>query len=79
MKNVPTIPADAPKAGEIYRHYKGDSYKVLDVALHSDDTWNVVYEPMYDGAVAKLFTRPVAEWREVVEWQGQKVERFVKV
>ncbi len=79
MKNVPTIPADAPKTGEIFRHYKGDNYKVLDVALHSDDTWNVVYAPVYEGAVAKLFTRPLCEWREVVEWQGQKVERFVKV
>jgi len=34
---------------------------------------------LYGGAVAKLFTRPVAEWREIVEWQGQKVERFVKI
>ena len=79
MKNIPIIPADAPKAGEIYRHYKGDSYKVLDVALHSDDTWNVVYEPIYDNAVAKFFTRPLREWSEMVEWQGKKVERFVKV
>lgn len=78
-KDIPSVPAGAPKTGEVFRHYKGDSYKVLDVALHSDDTWDVVYEPMYEGAVAKLFTRPCKEWSEVVEWQGQKVERFVKV
>src|SRR3989344_3189815 len=61
------------------RHYKGNSYKVFEIALNSDDEWVVVYEPLYENAVAKLFTRPVAEWCEVVEWQGQKVERFVKI
>lgn len=78
--HVPAVPSDAPKAGEVYQHYKSDHrYRVVDIALHSDDTWHVVYEPMYEGAVAKLFTRPLAEWRQVVEWQGAHVERFVRV
>jgi len=79
--NILPIPVDAPKTGEIYAHYKtGDKYRVIDIALHSnDDEWMVVYEPMYENPAAKLFTRPCKEWREVVEWQGQKVERFVKV
>lgn len=76
--SIPPLPADAPKAGEVYQHYKGDKYRVVDIALHSDETWNVVYEPLYEGAVCNLFTRPVAEWHQVVEWQGQQVERFVK-
>jgi hypothetical protein len=76
--SIPPIPSDAPQKGEIYKHYKGDSYRVIEVALHSDETWNVVYEPLYDSAVAKLFTRPAHEWREVVEWEGKKVERFTK-
>jgi hypothetical protein len=78
-QDVPAVPTDAPKAGEVYKHYKGDSYRVVGLSLHSDETWLVVYEPLYEGAVSKLFTRPVIEWREVVEWQGQKVERFAKV
>lgn len=76
---VPPVPVDAPKAGEVYRHYKGDQYKVVDVALHSDETWNVVYQPMYEGAVANYFTRPVIEWSEVVEWEGKQVPRFTRV
>ena len=60
-------------------HYKGDKYRVTDIALHSnDDEWMVVYEPMYDAPV-KLFTRPLREWGEEVDWQGQKVRRFSKV
>lgn len=76
---IPPVPADAPQTGEIFKHYKGDSYRVVGLALHSDETWNVVYEPMYEGTVSNLFTRPAAEWRQMVEWQGAQVERFSKV
>lgn len=76
---VPPLPADAPKAGEVYRHYKGDLYKVEGVALHSnDDEWMVVYSPMYKNPAANLFTRPLKEWRQKLEWQGTQVVRFVK-
>ena len=74
------LPPDAPKKGEIYRHYKGDSYKVHELALHSnDEEWMVVYEPLYESPDAPLFTRPLREWRQEVEWNGMHVERFEKV
>ena len=76
---VPAIPENAPQKGEAYKHYKGDSYRVVALALHSNnDEWMVVYEPMYENPGAALFTRPLKEWREVVEWQGEKKERFTK-
>jgi hypothetical protein len=50
------------------------------VAVNSvDDSFVVLYEPLYNGAVFGLFSRPLTEWRELVEWQGKKVERFVKI
>jgi len=67
-----------PKAGEVWRHYKVNNYRVVGLAMHSDDTPSVVYEPLYECEYS-LFTRPLREWREVVEWQGQKVERFTLV
>ena len=77
---VPPLPADAPQAGEVYRHYKGDNYRVVLLAEHSNDNeWMVVYEPLYEHPDAPYFTRPLKEWREVVEWQGRKAERFVKI
>ncbi len=77
---VPPIPADAPQAGEVYKHYKGDNYKVVLLAEHSNDNeWMVVYEPMYANADAPYFTRPLREWNEMVEWEGKKIERFIKV
>jgi hypothetical protein len=77
---VAPLPENSPRAGEVYKHYKGDNYRVVDIVLDSTtDRWAVLYEPLYENAVAKLFVRPVAQWREVVEWEGKKLERFVKV
>lgn len=75
---MPSLSADAPQVGEIYRHYKGDLYKVVGLAIDSTDEWMVVYEAMYANPAAKLFTRPLAEWRQEVQWQGSWVPRFVK-
>ena len=76
---VPPLPADAPKAGEQYRHFKGDPYKVAGIALDSADAWVVVYEPMCENPAAPMFTRPLSEWHEMVEWEGKQVGRFSKI
>lgn len=78
------IPENAPKRGEVFRHYKGDPYRVVGLALNSynaqagEDEWVVVYEPMYENAAAPLFARPLLEWEETVEWDGKVVPRFTK-
>lgn len=78
--NVVPLPENAPQVGEIYRHYKGDLYKVSALALHSnDEEWMVVYAPLYENPDAPLFTRPLREWREIIEWEGKRLERFIKV
>lgn len=74
-----TLPKDAPQAGEVYRHYKGERYRVVSMALHSnDDEWMVVYEPLYE-CPYPLFTRPLREWGEEVEQGGKKLKRFERV
>lgn len=76
---APRLPDDAPKAGEVYRHYKGDLYRVVLLAEHSnDEEWMVVYEAMYKSPDAPYFTRPLREWPELVEWKGQMCRRFTK-
>ncbi len=77
---MPPLPPGSPKLGDVYMHYKGDSYRVVSIALHSnDDEWMVVYEPVYDSPDARYFTRPLREWSEVVEWGGEKKVRFEKI
>lgn len=75
-----TIPNDAPKAGEIYKHYKGDLYRIVLIAEHSDpDELCVVYEAIYDNPDFPYFSRLFRHWYDVVEWEGEKVNRFTLV
>ena len=77
------VPSSAPKIGVTYQHYKGDLYQVIEMALHSNDgEWMVVYKPLYENAVADLFTRPLSEWDQEVEWpvgSGIKTLRFKRI
>lgn len=67
-----------PNEGDVYRHYKGDSYRVRAMALDTvTQDWVVVYEPLYESNAA-LFTRPLKERQETVEWEGKRVLRFAQ-
>lgn len=73
------LPADAPKPGDRYRHFKGDLYRVVLLAEHSnDDEWLVVYEPLYESPDAPYFARPLREWNEIVERDGVRHVRFAR-
>lgn len=73
-----TIPDDAPKAGEIYKHYKGDLYRVIFLTAHNDpDELCVVYEAVYENPMFSRYSRLLSSWNSVVEWNGEKVKRFV--
>ena len=59
----------------IYRHYKGNEYELIDVALHSETLEEmVVYRALYGDQ--KLWVRPADMWEEEVEVDGKKVKRF---
>lgn len=76
------LPEKYPKEGEVYKHFKGDYYKVRMLALHSDDeTWMVVYEPMYENPDAPSFVRPLDEWYDLCDWEDvhEKVQRFTLI
>lgn len=60
-----------------YKHYKGNYYKVLGVAKHSETLEEmVVYEALYENAEGKLWVRPLKMFIEEVEVNGRKVPRF---
>lgn len=61
----------------IYRHYKGDHYKVITVAKHESTHEDlVVYEALYDNPVSRYFVRPYKEFTESIEVNGSKQKRF---
>ncbi len=59
----------------IYRHYKGNEYELIDVALHSETLEEmVVYRALY--GEKKLWVRPATMWEEIIDVNGKSVKRF---
>ncbi len=70
---------DKVKPGQIYKHYKGDTYKVLILAKDSETRdWMVVYERqtdiVHDGY--RITVRPLDMFLEEVDKNGYKGPRF---
>lgn len=61
----------------LYRHYKGNLYRVIGVGKHSETLEELVlYEALYNNPRSKLWVRPLAMFRETVEVEGQSKPRF---
>ena len=62
--------------GGVYRHFKGNFYKVLEVAKHSENGLPmVVYQALY--GEYGLWVRPLEMFLEDIERDGLRVRRFV--
>ncbi len=54
--------------GKIYRHYKGNIYKIIALAKHSETSEDmIVYQNVEKG---DIWTRPKTMWNEVVDDKG---------
>ena len=59
----------------IYRHYKGNYYRVEGLALHSETLEPmVIYRALY--GTEELWVRPAKMWNETVSVDGKLVPRF---
>lgn len=75
-ETLPPLPSE-PKPG-VYRHYKGNLYRVLGLARHSETLEPlVVYQALY--GEHGTWVRPAAMWGETVEVAGRRVVRFERV
>ncbi len=61
----------------LYRHYKGNDYKVLDVVKHSETgEWMVLYQACYGEGFS--WVRPISLFFDnAVNSAGQTVPRFL--
>jgi hypothetical protein len=58
-----------------YRHFKGNEYRVIGIANHSETIEPmVVYQALY--GEQGLWVRPAAMWTEIVERDGYYGPRF---
>ena len=65
-------------AGERYRHYKGNLYQIVAVAMHTETEEDmVVYQALYGDY--KVYVRPLKMFLEMVkDAEGNTVPRFAK-
>ena len=67
--------AAAAIAPGLYRHFKGNHYRVLAIARHSETTEPmVVYQALY--GTGGIWVRPADMWNETVERDGKVIRRF---
>lgn len=68
-----------PQPGK-YRHYKGQIYQVIGTAIYSENLQKmVVYRALYNSSEfgdQALWVRPLANFGEMVTFNGQQVPRF---
>ncbi len=61
-----------------YRHFKGNEYRVLGTAKHSETQEElVVYQALY--GTQELWVRPAEMWHETVEREDYRGPRFVYI
>lgn len=74
MDGEMSIEAKNLKPG-VYQHFKGNKYKVLGVARHSETLEEmVVYQALYGNN--GIWVRPLGMFLEEVEVNGQRQPRF---
>ncbi|MCR5506350.1 MAG: DUF1653 domain-containing protein [bacterium] len=61
--------------GGVYQHFKGNKYKVLAVAKHSETLEEmVVYQALY--GAGDVWVRPINMFLEDIEKDGKIIKRF---
>ena len=61
-----------------YRHFKGNEYRVIGMAKHSETLEDmVVYQALY--GEKGLWVRPAAMWNETVDHEDYHGPRFIYV
>ena len=60
---------------QYYRHFKGNVYRVLHIAKHSETLEDmVVYQAMY--GKRGIWVRPLSMFEEEIERDGKTIRRF---
>ena len=76
MNNIKLSPeAKSLKLG-LYEHYKGNKYRVLGIAIHSETLEElVVYKALYGEKL--IWVRPLKMFLEIVKINGEVKPRFL--
>lgn len=68
---------EEPKSGEVWKHFKGNTYEIICVAVHSETNERlVVYRALYGEGLC--YTRPIEMFMSFVDREKypEAVQRF---
>ena len=77
-KNTPVAPIVSNVKPGVYRHYKGNRYRVLCLAHHSETLEEMVIYESLDTDTG-VWARPLSMWSETVMVDGVAQKRFEKI
>ena len=71
------------KVGQIWKHYKDHDCKIIGIGRHTETLEELVFYVQlgmnYKFGKDSVWARPLKAWEEEVEWEGEKVKRFVLI
>jgi hypothetical protein len=72
-----------PHTGDLYRHYKGQEYKIIGIGYHTETLEKVViYQALYDSKEFgnnALWVRPINMFQETIIIDGKEMLRFTPI
>lgn len=75
LADMLAMAAKKVQVGGVYRHYKGQTYTVIGLAILADtDVPAVIYRPDYDQRLS--FVHSLDAWLKMVDVDGRSVPRF---
>ena len=60
----------------IYKHYKGGTYKVIGMAIHTETLEDMV---IYKDKENVCWARPASMWNEIVDTPNGKMKRYTEL
>lgn len=84
-KPLELIPEDAPKPGTVWKHYKGETYKIAAIGRHSETLEvMVIYfredEPLSITTPRNVWCRPLSMWHDTaIVRVGAAIPRFRRI
>jgi len=65
-----------PLPGEVYKHYKGGTYKILTLSTHTETgEILVIYQSIPFGSI---YARPLDMWWDKCDYENYMHQRFIK-
>jgi hypothetical protein len=83
IQSPSVLPLSVPEIDAVYRHYKGNSYRVIALSRHSEThEIHVVYQGLYDSPQFgdhAVWVRPLSLFMDTVLINGIPMPRFSRV